>query len=110
MDLRDYQARTKSTAVYPQWEQVGYYPVLALCGEAGELANVYKKMLRGDFKDAEGKLTPEFRAKVMDELGDILWYTARCAEDFGMDLNDVAKFNLKKLALRKATGTLKKHA
>jgi len=102
MDLKDYQDRTKDTAIYPL-EVSGYYPILARCGEVGELANVFKKSLRGDYD----RDTPEFRAKIMDELGDILWYLARTAGDFGMDLNDVAKFNLKKLKLRKETGRLK---
>jgi len=103
MDLNVYQQETRKTAVYPLHEQKGYYPILALCGEVGELANVYKKSLRGDF-DGE-KAT--FEAKIMDELGDVLWYVARVAEDFGFPLNEIARFNLKKLRLRKATGRLK---
>ncbi len=108
MDLNTYQQETRKTAVYPPHEQKGYYPILALCGEVGELANVYKKWLRGDY---EGRTSDEikasFDAKIMDELGDVMWYVARVAEDFGFTLNEVAKFNLKKLRLRKATGRLK---
>lgn len=106
MDLRQYQQETKKTAVYPPHEQKGYYPILALCGEVGELANAFKKVLRGDYQQDD----PTYKTKMMDELGDVLWYVARVAEDLGFDLNDVAKFNLKKLKLRKATGRLKSHS
>lgn len=102
MDLNDYQKRTKTTAVYPQWTEAGY-PILALCGEVGELANLYKKVLRGDYTTDD----PKFRGAVESEFGDILWYLARAAADLKMDLNSIAVFNLKKLALRKATGRIK---
>lgn len=106
MDLNTYQQETRKTAVYPPHEQKGYYPILALCGEVGELANAFKKVLRGDYKQDD----PVYNTKMLDELGDVLWYVARVAEDLGFDLNDVAKFNLKKLRLRKATGRIKSHS
>lgn len=102
MDLNEYQKRTAETVVYPLWEKVRY-PILALCGEVGELANLYKKVLREDYTIDD----PKFRAAAESELGDILWYLARVAADLGFDLNDVAAFNLKKLRLRAATGRLR---
>lgn len=104
MDLGYYQKQAKSTAVYPLWEgQLRImYPMLGISGEVGELLNLYKKVIRGD-EDAE----KNFRSKVEGELGDILWYLAAIATDCNIDLNDVARFNLKKLALRKKTGRLK---
>ena len=105
MDLNYYQQQAKKTMVYPAWAEK-FYPILALCGEAGELANTYKKVIRGDYKDTD----PKVRAALESELGDILWYLAAVATDLGMDLNDIARFNLKKLKLRKATGTIKSGA
>lgn len=69
--------------------------VFGLLEEAGELAGVFKRMLRGDFP-------PDVAAtKLHKELGDVLWYLARVAADNGWDLSDVAKANLDKLESRK---------
>lgn len=98
MDLNEYQALARKNAVYKDQTQLNglVYTVLALCGEAGELANVLKKALR---KGAE----PD-REKMTDELGDVLWYTSAVAAELGHELNTVAKFNLEKLAARVAAG------
>lgn len=104
MDMNDYQNRTNKTVVYPPGELGKHYVIIALCGEVGELANLFKKYLRGDFDNLPSDV---FRSKLEGELGDILWYLAQAAEIFDMRLNDVAKFNLEKLAHRKVLGTLK---
>lgn len=42
MNLNEYQSQASVTAVYPS--QIGTeYTILGLCGEAGELANQWKK-------------------------------------------------------------------
>lgn len=64
---------------------------LALCGEAGELANVLKKHCYGHPYDQEG---------VTDELGDLLWYVAEVASANGYSLEEVARRNLEKLKNR----------
>ena len=53
---------------------------LALCGEAGELANLVKKDWRGD----DG--IPERRAKMIEELADVGNYAFMLAEILGIDL------------------------
>lgn len=68
-------------------------------GEAGELANKWKKVLRGDGGDL-------FNSFVAAELGDVLWYLARLADECGYTLEEIASYNLKKLADRKARGAL----
>lgn len=55
---------------------------LALCGEAGELANLAKKDLRGD----EGVL--DRRAKMADELADVGAYAFMIAHNLGIDLHE----------------------
>jgi NTP pyrophosphatase (non-canonical NTP hydrolase) len=102
--LNEYQERAGSTAIYPgKGTDAGVnYTILGLVGEAGELANKYKKVLRNnDF------LSPSKRSELMDELGDVLWYTAALANELGFTLEQVARFNLCKLADRKTAGTLK---
>lgn len=101
MDLNTYQQKAKATAIYP--ETIGLqYTILGLAGEAGEVANLYKKVLRDD----EGILTQEKRASLIDELGDVLWYLAMISEELDEDLETIAKYNLQKLARRKFLNTL----
>jgi NTP pyrophosphatase (non-canonical NTP hydrolase) len=77
------------------------YPALALNGEAGEAAEVIKKAVRKHGKDT---LAPPLTPKQIDafvlELGDVLYYLARCARAVGYELSAVAKLNQAKLAAR----------
>lgn len=101
MQLNEYQQKAKETAVYP--EQIGLeYTILGLCGEAGELANQYKKVLRDD----GGKINRERWEKLIDESGDVLWYLAMVAGELGVTLSYIANKNLQKLTARKAAKTL----
>lgn len=74
------------------------YPVLALAGEAGEVANEWKKVLRGDY--GEGDIPDEVIRKMVLELGDVLYYVAAAANDLGYTLEDVARLNRQKLIER----------
>lgn len=71
--LREYQNFTDTTAIYPQASTDLVYPTLGLFGEAGELAEYYKKHLRG----GGGHLPEETRQAMLKECGDVLWYIAR---------------------------------
>ena len=100
MELNEYQRKAMGTAVFPDKHRLTY-PILGLVGEAGELANKHKKVLRGDYswKDIKGDLAKE--------LGDVLWYVAAVADSLEIELDDVAHSNLRKLAKRKKEGTIK---
>lgn len=102
LSLNDYQTQAASTAIYSDSYAVNY-PILGLAGEAGEVANKYKKVLR----DHNGQLSDEIRLKLADEVGDCLWYIAAIARDLGVSLQDIAKNNLDKLKARAAANTLK---
>ena len=95
MDLNAYQQGARSTARYPDVGANPIYPTLGLCGEAGEVADKVKKVLR----DRGGSFTPEVREALKLELGDVLWYVAQLASELGFELNDVAEANLNKLAM-----------
>ena len=97
MRLDDYQQQAASTAIYPK-EKGLEYTALGLTGEAGEIANKVKKVLRGDCVD--------FFA-LRDELGDVLWYVAAMATELGYSLDTIAKRNLEKLESRKERGVTK---
>ncbi len=96
MELADYQGRSRATAVYPGAGENLTYPALGLCGEAGEVAEKVKKMLRDD----GGELTEVRREALAGELGDVLWYLAQLATEAGLDLDAVAAGNLAKLESR----------
>ena len=102
MSFADYQQRSRATAVYPGAGENLLYPTLGLCGEAGEVAEKVKKMLRDD----DGVLTAERREALAKELGDVLWYVAQVATEAELDLQEVADANLRKLLSRQERGVL----
>jgi len=96
MNFDEYQAEASQTAHYPRRMVNLEYPTLGLAGEAGEVANIVKKIQR----DFGGEITDETRAKLKDELGDVLWYISACADELGLTLEQIAAFNVNKLAQR----------
>jgi NTP pyrophosphatase (non-canonical NTP hydrolase) len=101
MDMNEYQKNAVTTAVYPPQHKI-LYPALGLAGEAGEVANKVKKIIR----DGTGKLPADWREQLASEIGDVLWYCAALSEDLGYTLGRIAKENEVKLASRKKKGTL----
>ena len=101
MKLVDYQRLSRKTAIYPKKFKV-IYPAMGLAGEAGEILNKVKKVLRGDKKSFS-----EIRADLVQEIGDLAWYVANLATDLGLDLDKIAACNLAKLRDRKRRGVLK---
>ncbi len=96
MNFEDYQTAAGRTALYPRRMNNLEYPTLGLAGEAGEVANIVKKIQR----DHDGVLTDQVRDKLRDELGDVLWYISACADELGLTLAEIAAFNVEKLAKR----------
>lgn len=95
MNLNDYQQSALKTALYPRQYAI-VYPALGLNGEAGEVADKVKKVIR----DNDGDFSPERREQIALELGDVLWYVATMAHDLGYSLDEIADMNIKKLADR----------
>lgn len=102
MDFNSYQADALTTAVYPEKYEV-VYPALGLAGEAGEVCEKIKKVLR----DNAGVFTPEKVEELKKELGDVLWYLANLASDLDIPLEVVAVDNLEKLRDRQRRGKLR---
>ena len=96
MDFRDYQKLSRKTAIYPQKGKNFIYPTLGLAGEAGEVAEKIKKVLR----DNQGIIDQPRKEEIAKELGDVLWYLAQIATELDLSLEEVAKGNLKKLSSR----------
>jgi len=102
MDLNNYQHQARSTALYPDRGTNILYPTLGLCGEAGEVADKVKKVLRdhgGQFSDAK-------KQAIALELGDVLWYVSQLADELGFSLEEIATANLEKLASRAACNVI----
>ncbi|MBQ3470001.1 nucleoside triphosphate pyrophosphohydrolase family protein [Candidatus Saccharibacteria bacterium] len=70
--------------------------VLGLSGEAGEVADKFKKIIR----DKGGDLSVEDKEAVVKELGDVLWYIAGISRYLDTPLSEVARKNLEKLYSR----------
>jgi NTP pyrophosphatase (non-canonical NTP hydrolase) len=96
MNFEEYQKKASQTALYPKRLNNLEYPTLGLAGEAGEVANIVKKIQR----DFGGEITEEIRLKLKDELGDVLWYISACADELNLTLAEIAEFNVEKLAKR----------
>ena len=76
---------------------------MALGGEVGELQNSFKKAMR-DENYPTVPLRAERRLHLLLELGDVLWYLAATAAEFGVTLEEIAGMNAAKLAKREANG------
>lgn len=69
------------------------YAALGLAGEAGEVANEVKKIVRDD----GALLTQARHTALVSELGDVLWYWARMLRELGITPDEVLSANVKKL-------------
>ena len=99
-DWNGYQKWTRTTAVYPK-KFARHYCILGLVNEAGEVAGKEKKRVRGDYNEAQ--VIPMIEA----ELGDVLWYVARLADEYGLSLQRIVDANVAKLEHRKLMGKIK---
>lgn len=92
MKLDEYQKLTLRTAGDISLPILG----LGVAGEAGEVADIIKKV------EGHGhELDP---AKLGKELGDVLWYVAVTAHKIGIPLSEVASGNIEKLKKRYPEG------
>ena len=94
-----YTKFTRMTAVYPE-NQALEYLALGLTSEAGEVAGKMKKWIRGD-------AGIDIRAAILAELGDVLWYLTRLADELDSSLAAVMAENTEKLTQRKMNNTLR---
>ena len=102
MDFETYQKLARKTAIYPDLGHNNIYPTLGLVGEAGEVAEKVKKVLR----DKSGIFDDNSKQEIKKELGDVLWYLANLCSEFQFSLNDVAETNLDKLKKRTIRGKI----
>lgn len=102
MDFNEYQKLARQTAIYSGAGKNFAYPALGLCGEAGEVAEKIKRVVR----DGRTEISPEEIKEISKELGDVLWYVANLAREVGLDLDTIASENITKLQSRRDRGVL----
>ena len=102
MTFEEYQKQSRRTAIYPNKDNNFVYPTLGLSGEAGEVAEKIKKVLR----DKGGVIDEVTREEIKKELGDVLWYVAQMASELGLSLDEIAESNIKKLLSRLERGVI----
>lgn len=104
MTFDEYQAKAKTTStINPKSMTAPYYFALGLNGEAGEIAEKMKKIIRNHDNDMSQLDVDDFKK----ELGDVLWYLSMMTSQVGLSFEDVAATNLTKLADRKARDVIK---
>lgn len=101
MKIDEYAEAAAETAIYPATHRI-LYPALGMAGEAGEVANKVKKIIR----DGIEKQPEDWREQLAGEIGDVLWYCAALAKDINIPLSQIAAQNRDKLAARKAAGKI----
>ena len=96
MNLNTYQIWSRSVSVYPEHKAIEYLS-LGLCSEAGEFAGKTKKYIRDLSWNSDA---------AKQELGDVLWYVARLADEMNMSLEELAQLNHDKLVDRQARNVI----
>ncbi len=106
MNLDEYQNKSKKydffEAICDPQSPFLVEKVLGLVGEAGEVADRFKKCIR----DESGTIGEDAKLDLKKELGDTLWYVAAIARYLDIPLSEVAQSNLEKLEQRLQDDTL----
>jgi len=100
VDIREYQKAAMRTCPsnLPRDEAL-LNAALGLAGEAGEFADIVKKVrYQGLALDAATQ------ARLAEELGDLLWYTAQACDALGLTIAFVMMANILKLQSRYPNG------
>jgi NTP pyrophosphatase (non-canonical NTP hydrolase) len=102
MTFDEYQVQAMKTAIHSKDNFLNgfVYRTLGMVGEAGEVAEKVKKIIR----DKEGVITEEDKQEIVKEMGDVLWYLQALADALDVSLEDVAQANIDKLTSRKLRG------
>ena len=102
LTFNEYEENSKPTLKHPELGNNLIYPTLGLVGEAGEVAEKLKKIIR----DHDGVVSDEHKKLIALEVGDVLWYIAAFARELGMSLEDIARMNIEKTSSRGKRGVV----
>jgi NTP pyrophosphatase (non-canonical NTP hydrolase) len=103
MNFNEYQKRALTTAstTDDEFKDIMHW-VLGVNGEAGEIAEKLKKIIR----DKKGHISETDKQALGSEIGDVLWYLATLAHHLGLSFEDIANANLDKLQSRQKRGVI----
>lgn len=97
MNFNEYQELANKTANNElPYETKVMTAALGLCGEAGEVAEIIKKLFGHGHK-------PDYN-QIVKELGDVLWYVSRLSYLLFHNLEEIATKNIEKLKTRYPEG------
>lgn len=95
MDINDYQANAVETQQFNSNSSDAIsISLLGLSGEVGELLTEYKK------KKRDGESYNMFKDKVIEEIGDIMWYLSSIAAYEDIEFSEILEKNLIKVTDR----------
>lgn len=69
------------------------YMAIGLAGEVGEVLNEIKKLERDD----NNLLTNNRKSKIIEEMGDVMWYFTGILNRLDTTIDDLLKINIDKL-------------
>ena len=103
MKFDEYQKQALTTAKFSddEFKDIMHW-ALGVTGEAGEIAEKFKKIIR----DKDGVVSDDDKRELGKEIGDVLWYLAVLAHQLGLSFEDIAGANLAKLKSRKERGKI----
>lgn len=103
--LNEYQHRAYQNIQdhYNQKEEVMHWAI-GLGEEAGETLSVIKHRYYAGCYDSDDDMLDD----LVNELGDVLWHISALCTVIGIDLEDVAKYNIAKLSNRYPNGKFEK--
>ena len=102
MNFEQYQSRSRDTWNVIPMDHPIVYPTMGLANEAGEVAGKIKKI----FRDKGGTISADDRGALKKELGDVLWYLTQICTELDLTLEEVAEYNVEKLASRLERGVI----
>ncbi len=96
MTFEDYVENCKKTQNLDELgkDDLKNYLAIGLAGEAGEVANVIKKI---QFYKRDKATRILLETLLCEEMGDLFYYLVNSCDAFGIDINDVMKLNAKKV-------------
>lgn len=93
MEFSEYQTKAKKT-IQKNASQDVHSEIVPFLGIIGEIGSVVTQ-LKIKFRDGDAYVA--YKPKLVEELGDVLWYISTIATQNNLTLEDVAIFNLTKI-------------
>lgn len=105
MNFNEYQKQAITTDVFSEstadLQDFSFLEkAFGLLEESGEVAGKLKRL----YREKDGQISPDDKAEIIKEFGDILWYLSALSHYLGVPLEEVAQTNLQKVLSRKARG------